>query len=135
MQYVLEEGDKNSWFDSAAITACAIISALALTAFVMGELSARVPAVNLTVFKDSVFASGMLIGSVMLAMLMANMFLLPIFMQEMLGFTATQSGVHMMPRALVMMAVTPIVGRLSNRVSPRVLVGIGVLAFAVGAGR
>ena len=133
LQYVLEEGDKNSWFESAAITACAIISALALIAFVVRELSARVPAVNLTLFKDPVFASGTLIGSVMFAMLMANMFLLPVFMQEMLGFTATQSGIHMMPRTLVMMAVTPLVGRLYNKVSPRVLVGIGVLAFSVGA--
>jgi DHA2 family multidrug resistance protein len=69
----------------------------------------------------------------MFAMLMANMFLLPVFMQEMLGFTATQSGVHMMPRSLVMIAVTPLIGRLYNHVSPRLLVALGVVAFSVGA--
>ncbi|HTO96336.1 MAG TPA: DHA2 family efflux MFS transporter permease subunit [Myxococcales bacterium] len=133
LQYLLEEGDRSSWFESRVITACAIIAALSLVAFVMRELSARVPAVNLGLFKDPVFASGTLIGAVMFAMLMANMFLLPVFMQEMLGFTATQSGVHMMPRSLVMMAVTPLIGRLYNKVSPRLLVGLGVLAFSVGA--
>ncbi|MCA1829503.1 MAG: DHA2 family efflux MFS transporter permease subunit [Myxococcales bacterium] len=133
LQYFLEEGDKNSWFESRAITACFIVAALALVAFVMRELAAKVPAVNLRLFKDPVFASGTLIGSVMFAMLMANMFLLPVFMQEMLGFTATQSGINMMPRTLVMMAVTPLVGRIYNKVSPRTLVGIGVVAFSIGA--
>jgi len=133
LQYLLEEGDRNSWFESKIIVACAIVAAIALVAFVMRELSARVPAVNLSLFKDPVFASGTLIGSVMFAMLMANMFLLPVFMQEILGFTATQSGLNMMPRTLVMMAVTPIVGRMYNKVSPRILVGIGVVAFSIGA--
>src|SRR5438552_14194741 len=110
LQYFLEEGDRNSWFDSRIITACLIVALLALAAFVMRELSARVPAVNLKLFKDPVFSSGTLIGSVMFAMLMANMFLLPVFMQEMLGFTATQSGLNMMPRTLVMFVTVPIVG-------------------------
>lgn len=133
LQYFLEEGDRDSWFDSRVITACAIAAGLALIAFVLRELSARVPAVNLTLFKDPVFASGTLIGAVMFAMLMANLFLLPVFMQEILGFDATQSGVSLMPRTLVMMAVVPLVGRLYNVVSPRILVGIGVIAFSVGA--
>ena len=93
--------------------------------FVLRELTATVPAVNLRLFKDPVFTSGTLIGAVMFAMLMASMFLLPLFMQELLGFTATQSGLALMPRVLVMMVATPIVGRLYNRVSPRLLVGAG----------
>ena len=133
LQYVLEEGDRDDWFDSRVITACAIVAALALVAFVMRELTAKVPAVDLRLFKDPVFISGTLIGSVMFAMLMANMFLLPVFMQELLGFTATQSGLALMPRTLVMMVVTPIVGRIYNKVSPRILVGIGIVAFTVGA--
>src|SRR5207302_6707997 len=116
--------------DSRAIVACSFLAVLMLAAFIMRELSAKVPAVNISLFKDPVFLSGTLIGSLMFAMLMANMFLLPVFMQEMLGFTATQSGLNMMPRTLVMMAFTPVVGRLYNKVSPRVLVGLGVVAFS-----
>ena len=133
LQYFLEEGDRNSWFESRVITACAIVAAVALAAFVLRELSARVPAVNLALFKDPVFMSGTAIGSVMFAMLMANMFLLPVFMQEVLGFTATQSGLTLMPRTLVMFIVTPLAGKLYNRVSPRLMVGIGVLSFSFGA--
>jgi DHA2 family multidrug resistance protein len=133
LQYFLEEGDKNSWFESKAIAVCFIVAILGLVAFVMRELSAKVPAVDLKLFKDPIFASGTLIGAVMFAMLMANLFLLPVFMQEILGFDATQSGLSLMPRTLVMMLVVPIVGRLYNVISPRVLVGVGILAFSIGA--
>ena len=74
------------------------------------------PAVNLSLFKDPVFLSGTLIGGVMFAMLMSVTFLLPVFMQKLLGFTATQSGIALMPRSLVMMVVVPIVGRIYNQV-------------------
>src|SRR5712671_1193345 len=133
LQYVLEEGQTNDWFDSRAIVAFALISVFTLAGFVIRELTAKVPVVNLRLFKDPVFASGTVIGSIMFAMLMANLFLLPVFMQELLGFTATQSGVALMPRTLIMMLATPIVGRLYNKVSPRLLVGIGVVAFTVGS--
>jgi DHA2 family multidrug resistance protein len=133
LQFFLEEGQQNDWFESRGITAAALVAAAALVLFVWRELSARVPAVNLRLFKDSVFTSGTIIGAVMFAILMASMFLLPLFMQELLGFTAMQSGLALMPRVLVMMAVTPIVGRLYGRVSARVLVGIGVVLVAYGA--
>jgi DHA2 family multidrug resistance protein len=133
LQYVLEEGQRDDWFQSRMITAFALIAVFALAAFVIRELTAKLPAVNLSLFKDPVFASGTLIGSVMFAMLMANLFLLPVFMQELLGFTATQSGLSLMPRTLIMMVATPIVGRLYNKVSPRLLVAIGVVCFAVGS--
>jgi DHA2 family multidrug resistance protein len=133
LQYALEEGQRNDWFDSPIIRGCAIVSVLALALFVVRELSATVPAVDLRLFKDPVFLSGTLVGGVQFALLMSLTFLLPVFMQEVLGFTATQSGLALMPRTLVMMAVTPIVGRLYNKVSPRLLVGTGVVLFAVGA--
>jgi DHA2 family multidrug resistance protein len=133
LQYVLEEGQRNDWFESHLISGMTLVAVFAIAAFVIREITARVPAVNLRLFKDAVFASGTLIGSLMFAMLMANLFLLPVFMQELLGFTATQSGVLLMPRTLVMMIATPIVGRLYNAVSPRLIIAIGVVAFAVGS--
>jgi DHA2 family multidrug resistance protein len=60
------------------------------------------------------------------------MFLLPVFMQELLGFTAMQSGLALMPRTLVMMAVTPLVGRLYGRVSARGLIAFGLLLVSAG---
>jgi len=109
------------------------VAALSLIGFVVRELRARAPAVNLSLFRDSVFTSGTVIGGVMFAILMANMFLLPVFMQELLGFTALQSGLALMPRSLVMLVATPIVGRLYNQVSPRLLVALGLIGVAAGS--
>jgi DHA2 family multidrug resistance protein len=92
-----------------------------------------VPAVNLRLFKDKVFLSGTLVSAVMFAMLMSITFLLPVFMQEMLGFTATQSGLYLMPRSLGMFVFTPLVGRLYNKVSPRAFVAFGIVLFAITA--
>jgi DHA2 family multidrug resistance protein len=87
--------------------------------------------VDLRLFKDSTFLSGTLIGAMMFAILMSITFLLPVFMQDLLGFTATQSGEALMPRALAMMVGIPIVGRLYNKVQPRILVLIGISLVAL----
>jgi len=133
LQYVLEEGNRNDWFDSRLITGVAIVSVFTIVAFVIRELTAPVPAVDLTLFRDPVFTSGTLVGAVMFAMLLSITFLLPVFMEELLGFTAVQAGVALMPRSLVMMVAMPIVGRFYNRVSPRLTVAFGVGLFAISA--
>src|SRR5215471_1924334 len=133
LQYVLEEGSRDDWFDSRTITVLTFVSAIALATFVVRELSAPVPAVNLSLFRDTVFTSGTLVGAVMFAMLMSITFLLPVFMQELLGFTAMQSGIALMPRSLVMMVAMPVVGRIYNRISPRGTVAFGVILFCITA--
>jgi DHA2 family multidrug resistance protein len=133
LQYVLEEGQRDDWFQSGVITACAAVSVVSLVTFGIRELTARVPVVNISLFKDTVFTAGTLIGSVMFAMLFSLTFLLPVFMQELLGFTAVQSGIALMPRALTMMVAMPIIGRIYNAVSPRVTVGFGVILFSISA--
>jgi DHA2 family multidrug resistance protein len=133
LQYVLEEGNKDDWFASPLITALALTSVFCLAAFAIREVTAPVPAVNLRLFKNPTFSSGTLIGTVMFAMLMSGTFLLPLFMQEMLGFTAMQSGLALLPRVLAMMLTTPLIGRVYNKVSPRVVVGLGVILFVIGS--
>jgi DHA2 family multidrug resistance protein len=56
--------------------------------------------------------------------------LIPVFVQSLLGYTAVQAGLALMPRALVMFVLTPIVGRLYNKIQPRFVVAFGVLCFA-----
>jgi DHA2 family multidrug resistance protein len=133
VQYVLEEGQRLDWFESNLVCALLAVGLVLLAAFTIREVSAPAPAVNLTLFKDAVFTSGTVIGSVMFAMLFSLTFLLPVFMQEVLGFTAVQSGLALMPRSLVMMVAMPIVGRIYNRVSPRGTVAFGVLLFSISA--
>src|SRR5262249_36776704 len=119
--------------DSTTILVCTAISVVSCAAFVIRELTAVSPVVNLRLFRDRTFTSATIIGGVMFAMLMGSMFLLPVFMQELLGFNATDSGIALMPRTLAMMAVTPIVGRLYNKVPPALLVAGGVVFFVLGS--
>lgn len=132
-QYALEEGQRDDWFHSPFITGCFIVSLFSLAFFAVRELSAPVPAVDISLFRDPVFLSGTLISGLMFAMLMSLTFLLPLFMEEVLGFTATQSGLALMPRTLIMMVFTPFVGRIYNKVSPRIVVGFGVILFSISA--
>jgi MFS transporter, DHA2 family, multidrug resistance protein len=133
LQYFLEEGEQNDWFESATISIAFASSVVVLAAFVIRELTCDAPAVNIRLFKDPVFLSGTIVGSLMFALLMATMFLLPLFMQQLLGFTATQAGLALMPRVFVMMVAAPIVGRIYNAVSPRIVIGAGILFIAWGA--
>ena len=126
LQYFLEEGQRDDWFESRVITATFLIALVCLAAFVVRELTARVPAVDLRLFTDAAFTSGTLIGALMGALLLGTMFLLPIFMQELLGFSAVQSGLALVPRTIAMLVVMPFVGRIYNHVSPRLVVGVGV---------
>jgi DHA2 family multidrug resistance protein len=59
------------------------------------------------------------------------MFLLPVFAQESLHYTATLSGIVLMPRTLAMMAVSPFVGRIYNHVQPRIIVAFGIICFVI----
>jgi DHA2 family multidrug resistance protein len=133
LQYVLEEGETDDWFNSRLIAVMFAVSMVVIAAFVIRELTCEVPAVNIRLFKDPVFLSGTMISSLMFALLMATMFLLPLFMQTLLGFTATDAGFALMPRVFVMMAAMPIVGRIYNIVSPRLVIGIGVILVGFGA--
>jgi len=133
MQYVLEEGNRNDWFQSNEIKIITLVSVVSLIALILRELSARYPAVDIALFKDFVFFSGTMVGAVMFAMLMAVTFLLPLFMQLLLGFSATQAGIALMPRSLTMLVVMPIVGRVYNKVSPRLFIAFGICLFAYTA--
>lgn len=132
LQYVLQEGNRNDWFQSREIFISTVLAVTSIVGFVIIELRAPAPAVLLRLFKDAIFSSSTIIGGVMFAVMMASMFLLPVFMQELLGYTAFQSGLTLVPRTLVMMAMNPIVGRIYNHVSPRVIIALGVILVAFG---
>ncbi|HEX3757192.1 MAG TPA: DHA2 family efflux MFS transporter permease subunit [Kofleriaceae bacterium] len=132
LQYVLEEGPQNDWYDSTAILLGTFIAAVGMVAFVIRELTATAPVVDLRMFRDPTFASGTLIAGLVFAMLMGSMFLLPVFTQEIMHFTATESGVVLLPRTIAMMIASPIVGRLYNQIRPSWLCAFGLVATALG---
>jgi DHA2 family multidrug resistance protein len=133
LEFFLEEGNRDDWFESRTITVAFLLAVFSLAAFVVRELTATAPAVDLRLFKDPLFVSATLINGLTMAMMMANMFLLPVFMQELLGFSAVQSGTALMPRMLMMMVAVPIAGRLYTKISPRIVIGTGVVLFTMSS--
>ncbi|HUQ01662.1 MAG TPA: DHA2 family efflux MFS transporter permease subunit [Kofleriaceae bacterium] len=132
LQFFFEEGAQRDWFDSKVVVAAAFAATIGAAAFVIRELTATAPIVNLRLFRDTTFAAGTAVATVMFGLLMGSMFLLPVFTQEILRFPATLAGLVLMPRTLAMMAASLVVGRLYNRVPPAWIVGFGVVLFAVG---
>jgi DHA2 family multidrug resistance protein len=133
LQYFLEEGQSKDWLESTEIRIAGVVALIGLAAFIIRELTATAPAVDLRLFRDRTFLAGTAIGGLQFAMLMGSMFLLPVFMQELQGMSATQSGIALVPRTAIMMIAMPIVGRLYNRIPPAVMVGAGVVLFGVGS--
>jgi len=133
LQILLEQGETDGWFTSPLITSLAVIVVLALTAFVLWELRVPEPAVDLRIFGNLSFASGSLIGSVVGLTLFGGLILLPLFLQNLLGYDATQAGLTLMPRSLVMVLMMPIAGALYNRLGVYVMLPFGlVLAGSAG---
>lgn len=132
LQYVLEEGQRHAWFESALIVALSLTAGLGAVAFVRRELTAASPAVNLRVFRDPTYAIGSITNAIAMAILLSGTFLLPVFMQELLGYTAMTSGMAQLPRTVVMVVAMPIVGRLYNRLPPRISVFLGLAITALG---
>ncbi len=125
-QLMLEEGERNDWFQSGFIVRLAVIAAVGMGLFIWRELTAERPAVDLKVLRNIPFTAATFLGGVMGAGLMGSLFVLPLFLENLLGFTAMQSGIALMPRSLAMLVVMPIAGRLYNRAGPRLLVATGV---------
>lgn len=130
LQLMLEEGQSKDWFASNYITILAVTAAIGSALFVWRELVAEKPAVNLRLLKNITFASGTMIGGVLGISLFASLFLLPLFLQQLLGYPAFDSGITMMPRSLAMAITMPIVGRMYNKLGPKFLIGAGLLINA-----
>src|SRR6185436_20270663 len=114
------------------IVRLALIATVGLVLFVWRELTADQPAVNLRILRNISFSSATALGGVLGLALNGSLFLLPVFLQNLLGFNAMQSGVTLMPRSLAMAVLMPIGGRFYNRLGPRVLVGSGLIVAGFG---
>jgi DHA2 family multidrug resistance protein len=132
LQLMLEQGDRNDWFTSSYITTLAVMAVLGLVFFVVQELHTSRPSVNLRILKDRAFTTATSIGGVLGAGLFGGLFLLPLFLQNLLGYSAMWSGVVLVPRSAAMAVIMPLGGRMYNRVGPRILafVGLAVSAYS-----
>ncbi len=130
LQLMLEKGQDKNWFQSSFIVWLAVAAAVGLALFLWRELRVERPAVDLGLVRNVPFASATALGGVLGMGLYGALFLLPLFLQQLLGYPAMKSGLALMPRSLAMAVVMPIGGLLYNRVGPRALVGTGLAISA-----
>ncbi len=132
MQIVLEHGQQVNWFESDFIIAGTVITVISLTALVFWELHVEEPVVNLRLLKNVPLAAGSSIGLVFGIGLFGTTFIIPEFTQQLLGYTAYDSGMVLLPRAAAIFLMMPLVGWLYRYLDARllVLVGIGLIFWS-----
>jgi MFS transporter, DHA2 family, multidrug resistance protein len=131
LQLILDKGQQDDWFHAIWIRWATVVVVGALVAFVARELSRPSPIVDLRVLTIRNFAVGVLLITVMGAVLYASLALLPLFLQTLLGYPALQSGKAVTPRGLGALASMAVVGPLVRRIDGRVLVCFGFVILAV----
>lgn len=128
LQFVLEEGTSKDWFESKEIVVMSIVSVFGLGAFIYRELSIDYPAVNIRLYKNYNLAMGSVMNLMLGMMLFGTVFIFPLFAQISLGWTATQTGVFMIPGALCSAVAMPMVGKLlGNGANPKTIIIIGIM--------
>ncbi len=133
LQYVLERGQREDWFDSSTIVILSITAVVGLVWFVVRELRDPMPFVDLRIFRSRAFSAGSIIGIVSGFGLYGINLVLPLFFQNVLRFDAWQTGVALVPGALATAISMPIAGRLVNRISPRIMIAGGMAIFGIAA--
>ncbi|MFY9908254.1 MAG: DHA2 family efflux MFS transporter permease subunit [Candidatus Sulfotelmatobacter sp.] len=126
LQVVLDKGQRDDWFDSHFILVLSIIAAAALLFAVYWEWTHDDPVVDLHLFRDRTFGISNLLMFMLGFALLGSTLLLPLFMQTLLGYTAEQSGLALMPGGFTIMLLLPLVGFLLSRYSPRWMLFFGL---------
>jgi DHA2 family multidrug resistance protein len=134
LQTVLERGETEDWFSTRYIVELTVVAGLALVAFVVRELTARHPVVDLRVLKSRSLAIAASLTFVLGFALFATVFIVPVFTQRLLGYPAMQTGMLFLPGALVALFFLPVMGQALQRgVPPQAMVVVGFAVVAVFA--
>ncbi len=127
LQIMLDKGQTDDWFGSSFIIWCASLTVIGLVGMVLWELYTDEPVINLRLLKDRNFAISAFSMFMLGVVLYGTTVLLPIYLQTLMGYTATKSGLVLSPGGLAVMVMMPIVGILLSKFQPRWLVIVGVL--------
>ncbi|MGY4311967.1 MDR family MFS transporter [Bradyrhizobium sp. JR3.5] len=130
LQTVLEEGNKDDWFGSPFIVRLAVIAAIALTLFLLIELTAKKPLLNLRILFRRNFGFGVLANFLLGVALYGSVYILPVYLSRIQGYNSEQIGMVLAWTGLPQLVLIPLVPRLMQRVDPRLVIGIGFALFA-----
>jgi DHA2 family multidrug resistance protein len=131
LQLFLDQGERNEWFESWLIVALALLAASTLVAFLLRELTATEPILDLSVYADRNFAAGSLIMLVVMFGFFSSMVLLALFTQKVLGYDAWTSGLVLAPGGVGNLFSLLVAGQLITRMDQRWLLALGCVLNAV----
>ena len=130
LQYVLEHGQQDDWFADPTIVILSVITVFGLLAFIWREMTYEHPIVNLKVLKDSNLRIGTIMCFILGFGLYGSTFIVPIYTQSVLGWTALDTGLLLIPSSLTTAFMMPIIGKLIQKGVPQTyMVAIGFLVF------
>jgi len=130
LQTVLEEGNKDDWFGSPFIVRLAIIAAIALTLFVVIELTSNKPLLNLRLLVRRNFGFGLLANFLLGVALYGSVYILPVYLARIQGYNSEQIGMVLAWTGLPQLVLIPLVPRLMQRFDARIIIGVGFALFA-----
>ena len=133
IQYVLEHGQREDWFSSRLIVSLSITGCVGAVAMIWREFTTEHPAIDFRVMRHRQMWVGTLLGVVMGIGLYAMVFTIPVFLQGNLHMTAQQTGIVMLPGALMTAVSMAMAGRLTNKIDPRLMITVGAMLFATAA--
>ncbi len=131
LQLLLDKGKELEWFASPFICLLAVVSVVTFVYFVIWELTARHPVVDLTLFAGRNFTAGVISLSVAYGVFFGTVVLLPLWLQSTMGYTATWAGIASAPVGILAIILSPIVGKLLAKHDPRIIATVAFLIFAL----
>jgi DHA2 family multidrug resistance protein len=133
LQVALDQGQTEDWLASRLIVATGTIALICLSAVIFWELFHEAPILNLRLLRDRNFAMGILTMFIVGFVLYGSILLLPIFLQQLLGYTATLAGEVLSPGGVITLLMMPLVGALVGRVQARYLLmaGLAIVAYSM----
>ncbi len=131
LEYVLEEGNRNDWFQDSTITAAALISATAAALFFRRMLTRHDPLVELRAFRNANFAFGSLFSAVIGIGLYGAVYVVPLYLGQVRGYDSLQIGQTMFVTGLFMFVSAPVAGRVAKYVDLRAMLAFGLLSFGI----
>ena len=131
LQLMLDKGKELDWFASGTIVGLGLVALVAFAVFVLWELTEKHPVVDLRLFKGRNFSYGAFTLSVAYALFFGNVVLLPLWLQQWMGYTATNAGLALAPVGLLAILITPLIGKKVTVWDPRRIATIAFIGFAI----
>ena len=131
LQVVLDKGQRDDWFGSHFITTMSLIAATSLIFVLFWEWRHKDPIIDLHLFRDRTFGISNLLMFMLGFALLGSTLLLPLFSQTLLGYTAEEAGLALMPGGFAIILLLPLVGFLLSRYTPRWLLLFGLVILSL----